>query len=66
MHYHLEITPSVMLAIRTRHVLFGFQLPDASMVSQYQEPMVLATIITPDEYVSEIISLIMVICSSMH
>ena len=32
------------------------------MVSQYQEPMVLATIITPDEYVSEIISLIMVIC----
>ena len=30
------------------------------MVVAYQEPMVLATIISPDDYVGEIISLIMV------
>lgn len=34
-------------------------LPDAKMVVEYQEPMVLATIITPDDYVGEIIALIM-------
>ena len=36
---------------------FIFQLPDASIISNYYEPMVNATIIAPDEYVENVVSL---------
>ena len=39
---------------------FVYQLPDEGIIFQYEEPMVMATIITPDDYISEIMSLIMV------
>ena len=37
------------------------QLPDENIIVQYEEPMVMSTIITPDDYISAIMSLIQVV-----
>ena len=37
------------------------QLPDENIIVQYEEPMVMSTIITPDDYTSAIMSLIQVV-----
>ena len=38
-------------------LVFPFQLPDPSMVTNYYEPMVNGTIIAPDDYFGDIVSL---------
>ena len=43
------------------HIVLLLQLPDESIIVQYEEPMVLSTIITPDDYLSAIMSLIQVV-----
>lgn len=43
----------------------SLQLPDESIIVQYEEPMVMSTIITPDEYISSIMALIMV-CQKLY
>ena len=37
------------------------QLPDENIIVQYEEPMVMSTIITPDDYISDIMNLIQVV-----
>ncbi len=43
-----------------QHIFFWFQFPQQEWIAEYLEPMVLGTIIVPDDYIGDLLSLFMV------